>query len=290
MKVLIAGAGGQLGQELQTSAPEHIEVIALGHAELDVGSAEAVARVVNETLPEVIINTAGYTAVDRAESDQDAAFEVNASGARNIATAAALVKARLIQLSTDYVFDGCAGQPYRPEQEPRPISVYGSSKKAGEDAVIEVLGDGAVVVRTAWLYSRHGKNFVKTLLQLLGEKDELVIVADEVGTPTWAHGLAQAIWQMASLDSLHGIQHWTDAGVASWYDFAMAIRDEATEQGLIETGASIRPVRAADNPRPARRPAFGVLDKTATWQALETKPRHWREALREMLTEMKSHG
>jgi len=290
MKVLITGAGGQLGQELQSSAPEHIEVFALGHAELDVGSAETVARVVKETLPEVIINTAGYTAVDRAEGDQDAAFAVNATGARNIANAAALAKARLIHLSTDYVFDGCSGRPYSPVDEPQPLSVYGSSKKAGEDAVIEVLGDGAVVLRTAWLYSRHGKNFVKKILQLLGEKDELAIVADEVGTPTWARGLAQAIWQMSLLDSLNGIQHWTDAGVASWYDFAIAIRDEATEQGLVETGSSIRPVRAADNPRPARRPAFGVLDKTATWEALETKPRHWREALREMLTEMKSHG
>ncbi|MGB6365184.1 MAG: dTDP-4-dehydrorhamnose reductase, partial [Thermoanaerobaculia bacterium] len=246
--------------------------------------------VVKETLPEVIINTAGFTAVDRAEGDQEAAFAVNASGARNIANAAALAKARLIQLSTDYVFDGCAGRPYRPEDEPRPISVYGSSKKAGEDAVIEVLGDGALVVRTAWLYSRHGKNFVKKILNLLGEKEELAIVADEVGTPTWAHGLAEAIWRMASLDSLNGIQHWTDAGVASWYDFAVAIRDEAAEQGLVETGASIRPVRAADKPRPARRPAFGVLDKTATWEALEMEPPHWREALREMLTEMKGHG
>jgi dTDP-4-dehydrorhamnose reductase len=290
MRVLITGAGGQLGQELQRSAPEHIEVIALGHAELDVGSAEAVATVVKETLPKVIINTAGYTAVDRAEGDQEAAFAVNAAGARNIANAAALARARLIQLSTDYVFDGCAGRPYKPEDEPRPISVYGSSKKAGEDAVIEVLGESVIVVRTAWLYSTYGKNFVKTVLQLLGEREELAIVADEVGTPTWAHGLALAIWRMALLDSLHGIQHWTDAGVASWYDFAMAIRDEAVEQGLVENGSSIHPVRAADNPRPARRPAFGVLDKTATWQALETEPRHWRVALREMLTEMKSHG
>ena len=197
----------------------------------------------------------------------------------------------MIQLSTDYVFDGSSGRPYGPDDEPRPLSVYGStSKKAGEDAVIEVLGDRAIVVRTAWLYSRHGKNFVKTVLRLLGEKEELDIVADEVGTPTWAHGLAEAIWQMAALESLHGIQHWTDAGVASWYDFAVAIRDEATEQGLIEKGASIRPVRVADNPRPARRPGFGVLDKTATWEALETKPRHWREALREMLGGLKDHG
>ena len=290
MKVLITGAGGQLGQELQSSAPEHIEIVALGHVELDVSSAEAVAGVVKEARPEVIINTAGFTAVDRAEDDPDAAFAVNASGARNIATAAVLAEARLIQLSTDYVFDGSAGRPYRPEDEPQPISVYGSSKKAGEDAVVEVLGDGAVVLRTAWLYSRHGKNFVKTILHLLSEKDELAIVADEVGTPTWAHGLAQAIWRLVSLDSVSGIQHWTDAGVASWYDFAVAIRDEAIEQGLVETGASIRPIRAADNPRPALRPAFGVLDKTSTWEALEMQPPHWREALRQMLAEMKSHA
>lgn len=290
MRVLVTGAGGQLGQELQGSLPEGVDLIACGHAELDVTAAEAAKSVVKEARPDVIINAAAYTAVDQAENDREAAFEVNAVGARNIAMAASRVNARLLHLSTDYVFDGAAGRPCRPDDEPRPLSVYGSTKRAGEEAVSEVLGDDAVVVRTAWLYSRHGKNFVKTVLRLLGEGQELTIVADEVGTPTWARGLARAIWKIAALRSLHGIQHWTDAGVASWYDFAVAIGEEAGRLGLIESCPSIRPVRAADRPRPAQRPAFGVLDKTATWEALETKPLHWREALRRMLEELKSHG
>ena len=290
MKVLITGAGGQLGKELQGSAPEGAEVVALGHAELDVSSAKAVTEVMESLSPELIINTAAYTAVDRAEDDRDAAFEVNATGARNIATAAAPAKTRLIHLSTDYVFDGRAGRPYTPEDEPRPVSVYGSSKRDGEKAVLELSDGSAVVLRTAWLYSRHGHNFVKTMLQLLAGRDQLEIVADEVGTPTWARGLAEAIWKMASLDSISGIQHWTDAGVASRYDFAVAIRDEARALGLIDTEVPIWPHRSRDYPRPARRPAFGVLDKTATWRALGTDPRHWRESLRAMLRELKDDG
>ena len=290
MKVLITGAGGQLGRELQGSAPEQIELVALGHTELDVGSAKAVTEVVGSVSPELIINTAAYTAVDKAEEDQDEASRVNAQGALNVAAAADLVKARLIHLSTDYVFDGLAGKPYSPDDQPRPVSVYGASKRAGEDAVLEASGGSAVVLRTAWLYSRHGNNFVKSVLQLLGEKEELEIVADEVGTPTWAKGLAEAIWQMAALGSLRGIHHWTDAGVASRYDFAVAIRDEARQQGLVETKTPIWPIRSTDYPRPARRPSYGVLDKTATWRALGTKPRHWRESLKAMLRELRDDG
>lgn len=284
-RVLITGGEGQLGFELERTVPDWARVRVAGRAALDVTDPQAVEAEVADYGPQLIINAAGYTAVDRAESASDAAFAVNRDGVANLARAAAGVNARLIHVSTDFVFDGTQGRSYQPDDVPNPLSVYGASKYAGEQAAFSLLEDQALVVRTAWVYSHHGQNFVKTMLRLFGERDQLRVVCDQIGTPTWANGLARALWNAAEL-GLSGIHHWTDAGVASWYDFAVAIRDEALVLGLIDRSVPIEPIAAVEYPTPAKRPSFSVLDKTSTWQALGYKAEHWRESLRKMLLEL----
>lgn len=281
-QVLIVGAGGQLGQELSRSAPDGAAVTGLSRSELDISDGDAVAEMISRLAPHVVINAAAYTAVDKAESESEAAYAVNRDGAGNLARASREAGCQFIQVSTDFVFDGAQGRPYRPSDGTHPLGVYGASKLAGEQAVMEVLGDEALILRTAWVYSSRQQNFVKTVLRLMTERDSLRVVADQIGTPTWARGLAEAIWRAADL-GLTGIHHWTDAGVASWYDFAVAIHEEALALGLLERSIVIHPIATADYPTPAKRPLYSVLDKTETWRALGYDAEHWRAALRKML-------
>ncbi|MFA7383639.1 MAG: dTDP-4-dehydrorhamnose reductase [Desulfurivibrionaceae bacterium] len=287
MRVLLAGGSGQLGRELQRCKPADIELLSLGSQELDLREAEAVAARVRGFRPQVVINAAAYTAVDRAENEPEAAFAVNGQGAANLAQAARMVGAYYLQVSTDFVFDGAQSRPYLPTDRTNPLGIYGASKLAGEQLALAAYPEGVAVVRTAWLYSVFGNNFVVTMLRLMGERDSLGVVTDQVGTPTWAHGLAEALWQMAVLQP-NGILHWTDAGVASWYDFAVAIQEEAVDLRLLEREIPIHPLSTADYPTPARRPPYSVLDKTATWATLGIKPVHWRKALRLMLIDYKA--
>jgi dTDP-4-dehydrorhamnose reductase len=265
-------------------APDGVEITARSRAELDISDAAAVSAVLGEIGPGTIINAAAYTAVDKAESEPDAAYAVNRDGAANLAKASRETGCRLVHLSTDFVFDGNRSSPYRPTDATNPLGVYGASKLAGEQAVLDILGDQALIVRTAWVYSGEGGNFVNTMLRLMGERESLRVVADQIGTPTWTRGLAEAIWRAAGL-GLRGIHHWTDAGVASWYDFAVAIQEEALAVGLLERSIDIHPIRAVDYPTPAMRPPYSVLDKTETWKALGYEAEHWRVALRRMLGE-----
>lgn len=198
--------------------------------------------------------------------------------------------ARMIQASTDFVFDGEQSLPYLPEDATHPLGVYGESKLAGEKAVLEALPGDSLVVRTSWLYSSHGRNFVKTMLTLLAERPEVNVVVNQVGSPTWARNLAEAIWKWAALPAASGLRHFCDAGVASWYDFAVAIREQASELGVLRAGGAgtvIRPIRSEQFPRPARRPASSVLDSFASWEELEITPPNWRESLLRMLSELK---
>jgi dTDP-4-dehydrorhamnose reductase len=194
----------------------------------------------------------------------------------------------MIQISTDYVFDGTHSSPYHTDEKSSPLGVYGESKHQGERRVQEILPRDSVIIRTAWVYSTHGHNFVKSMLRLMAEREELGIVADQVGSPTYARTLARAVWDFAEQPQLHGVYHWTDAGVASWYDFAVAIMEEAVAYGLLPRPITAKPIRSCDYPTPARRPAYSVLDKTSSWEQLSVAPLHWREALREMLTELKA--
>ena len=285
-RILITGAAGQLGRELQRTAPADLEVIALTRESLDITSAEQVRALFATTFPDLVINAAAYTAVDRAESEPEKAMAVNCDAAANLARACAESGARMIHVSTDFVFDGSASSPYAPEAATSPLGEYGRSKLAGELAVTAALPD-ALLMRTAWVYSTFGGNFVKTMLRLMAEREELSVVADQVGTPTWARGLAQALWQAVELPDLVGTHHWTDAGVCSWYDFAVAIAEEAMELGLLEAMPTIHPIPGSAYPTPARRPAYSVLDKDSTWRALATEGLHWRVQLRRMLQELK---
>ena len=286
MKVLLTGAKGQLGQELRRSTPTTHELMGCDLAELDVTDQEAVTRKVEELEPDLVINAAASTAVDQAEQERDLAFRVNADGARNVSRAAASHGAKVIHISTDFVFDGQQGRPYRPLDTPNPQSAYGASKLRGEEYVTEATGGTALILRTAWLYSRFGNNFVTAMLARMHKGQTLKVVADQVGTPSWAKGLAEAIWQAADISPLQGLWHWTDAGVASWYDFAVAIQEEGLSRGLLSQAVQILPVDTRDYPTPAQRPPYSVLDKTETWARLAIQPLHWRVALGSMLTEL----
>jgi dTDP-4-dehydrorhamnose reductase len=285
-KAVVTGATGQVGVELLRGAPPAWQALGFGRQELDVTDAGAVRTVFERERPALVINAAAYTQVDAAETNASAADRINARGAGLVAEAAEQVGARVIHLSTDFVFDGERGTPYRPEDEPRPLGVYGRTKLAGEREVLRRSGGRALVLRTAWVYASHGRNFVRSMLTRMQAGDALRVVSDQVGTPTWARGLAQAIWTAADRPALGGILHWTDVGVASWYDFAEAIRDEALAAGLLARAAPVCPIRTGEYPAAARRPAFSVLDTSATWAALGLEPVHWRANLRLMLREL----
>ncbi|HKK23427.1 MAG TPA: dTDP-4-dehydrorhamnose reductase [Pseudohaliea sp.] len=286
---LVTGAGGQLGRELAWSAPAELRCAALDRQALDITDGAAIGRVLDEWRPRVLINAAAYTAVDRAEAEPAQADAINGMAPGLLAAACAERGVRLLHVSTDFVFDGSASRPYAPDAAPAPLGAYGRSKLAGEEAVRAAL-PAAVVLRTGWVYSRHGGNFVKTMLRLMAEREELTVVADQVGTPTWARGLALALWSFALRPTLAGTYHFSDAGVASWYDLAVAVGEEAEALGLLGGLPRILPVPTAAYPTPARRPACSVLDKSATWRDLAMDGVHWRRQLRLMLHDLKEQG
>jgi dTDP-4-dehydrorhamnose reductase len=284
MKALITGVNGQLGKELLAHAPTGWTCVALDRAALDLSDAAAISRLVDAEQPDLVLNAAAYTAVDRAESEPILAHAINA-GAPAAFSKALAGAGRLVQVSTDFVFDGQRGHNYQPDDIRNPQSVYGASKAAGEDAA----GDEAIIVRTSWVYAAGGANFVRTMLRLMRERDELRVVADQIGSPTWAKGLATTIWGLAEKDAT-GIWHHRDAGIASWYDFAVAIAEEAHAVGLLDRIPAIHPIATSEYPTPARRPAFSVLDVTATREILGDVSTHWRSNLRTMLKEEKALG
>jgi dTDP-4-dehydrorhamnose reductase len=284
--VLVTGAAGQVGRALGDSVPAEWKFLGCDRAALDVTHPESVAEVLGRERPTLVINAAAYTEVDAAEREAERSEAINCAGAAHVAEECRRVGARLIHLSTDFVFDGAQGHPYGPDDRPNPLGVYGRTKLAGEREVTRISGGTALVVRSAWIYASAGRNFVLNMLRLMRDRPSLGVVADQVGSPTWARSVAQALWTAAARPGLRGVLHWTDAGVASWYDFAVAIQEEAVAAGLLERPVPIRPLRTAEYPTPARRPAFSVLDKSAAYGLLGLPPRHWRENLRAMLREV----
>lgn len=283
MKVLLTGARGQVGAAVARSAPADTEVIALSHDQLDITDGAQVLARVRELRPDIVINAAAYTAVDRAESEPELARAVNERGAHALAQAAASAGARMIHLSTDYVFDGEAATPWRPDAQPNPLSAYGRSKLAGEQAVLSVAPDRFVVLRTAWVYSPGGQNFVNTMLRLMRERRSVRVVADQIGSPTLAASVAEVLWRMVARPSMRGVYHWTDAGVASWYDFATAIAEEGIARDMLPADVTVHPISTAEYPVPARRPKFSVLDCSRTIAQAGPAPPHWRVNLRRAL-------
>lgn len=286
MKTLVLGCNGQLGRALETNLPDETEYLGYDLPELDITNSDAVGEICHALQPDLVVNAAAYTAVDQAESEPAMAQAVNVDGSRNAALAARDVGAKLIHISTDFVFDGAATTPYLPESAVNPLSVYGRTKRDGELVVLAILPESAIVVRTAWLYSKIGSNFVKTMLRLMNERDEINVVADQFGTPTWADSLATTVWAFAGSESLAGIHHWTDGGKASWHDFAVAIQKNALELGLLTKSASINAIATEDYPTAAMRPGYSVLDCTSTCDALDLQQAHWSGNLRRLLEQM----
>ncbi|MEP1422960.1 MAG: dTDP-4-dehydrorhamnose reductase [Erythrobacter sp.] len=285
MKVLITGAGGQLGRALQSTAPSFAKIIAIDVGDVDLTDAAMLRARLAEEGPEIIINAAAYTAVDRAEEDEKLALAINCDAVAIMAEAMEQSGGKLVHVSTDFVFDGTSPRAYLPQDKRAPISAYGRTKAAGED---HVRGQD-ILVRTAWVYAAGGANFVRTMIRLMNERDELGIVADQVGSPTWATGLAQTIWGLIEKGA-SGIFHHSDAGEISWYDFAVAIAEDAHAIGLIESIPQIKPIATSDYPTPAKRPAFSLLDSSATRALLGDTHTHWRDNLRAMLNEEKALG
>jgi dTDP-4-dehydrorhamnose reductase len=287
MKVFVVGSRGQLGQSLAETAPATVDFAGADLPELDILDAVALEARLADERPGFVVNAAAYTAVDKAEDEPEIARRVNVDGARNVAEAACNAGARVIYISTDFVFDGSKGMPYEPDDAPEPLSVYGRTKLDGEEAVRDATDGDAIVIRTAWLYSRFGHNFVKTMLRLMAERDELSVVADQHGTPTWAGTLAGVVWAAIGRDLPGAVYHWTDGGEASWYDFAAAVYQEARSSGLLDRDVAIRAIPTEEYPTPARRPVYSVLDCSATVAALGVEQRPWAERLQQMLAEMR---
>lgn len=304
MRVLLTGAAGQLGQALRRTLPSGVELIACsrqggdGLISLDLADAAACRRLVLSHQPDWLINAGAYTAVDRAEQEPDLAMAVNALAPQAFAEALAESGGRLLQVSTDFVFNGTQSTPYGPEQRPDPLGVYGASKAAGEAAALAF--PGARVLRTSWLYGPVGRNFCLTMLRLHRLKaaagESLGVVADQVGCPTATATLAAACWRAVGADSTETtagdaaprILHCSDAGATSWYDFAMAIGTLGMAAGLLEQVAGVRPLTTADYPTPARRPRYSLLDCSTSWASLKLKPVPWQTALVQVLNEIRA--
>lgn len=294
MKVMLTGAAGQLGQSLLAACPAGIEVIATSRAELDLSNPQACSAAVQLHRPDWLLNAGAYTAVDQAEKQPQLAMAVNAAAPRAFAEALQATGGRLLQLSTDFVFNGQQGRPYAIDQPRQPLGVYGASKAAGEEAVEEIFaGSGrASILRTSWVIGPAGKNFALTMLRLHRDRDQLAVVADQVGCPTSTLTLAGACWRLIEKGSaesaavLPEVLHWSDAGAASWYDVAVAVGELGQELGLIKHPAEVKSITTADYPTPAKRPSYSLLDCVASRKLLELEGQHWRSALQDVLQQV----
>jgi len=274
VKALVLGARGMLGQDLvKILAPEY-EIIPWDLAEIDITREKETLEKIVKVRPQVIINCAAYTNVDQCETHRDQAFLVNAEGTKHVALASYTVKARFVHLSTDYVFDGTASIPYREDNSPNPMSVYGQSKLQGEIYVRKIGGDH-LIIRTAWLYGPRGKNFVEAILSQAAEGKQIRVVNDQQGSPTFTRDLSQAIKGLLPMTE-QGIFHLTNSGSCTWFEFALHILEESGFKGN-----EVRPISSKELGRPAKRPAYSILDNSRYEQISENKMRSWQEALKE---------
>ncbi len=289
MKILITGRLGQLSQELQTALADQGQIMALGSRELNLAEVEDISRQVRNIRPDLIINTAAYTAVDKAETNHQAAFAINAVAAGRLAEEAARLRVPLIHYSTDYVFNGRKNMPYTEQDKADPLSVYGQSKLEGEQAIQAIAGQH-LILRTSWVYSRYGKNFLLTMLRLLQEREQLSVVCDEIGTPTWTNTIASVTRQLikqwrTGQQTLNGLYHLTATGETSWYGFASAIGQYLKTQGY--PCAHLEPILAKDYPTAATRPRNSRLDCSALQAHWNIQLPTWDNALHNCLAQVK---
>jgi dTDP-4-dehydrorhamnose reductase len=287
-KILLTGVTGQVGHELQQTLTAVGEVISVTRQQLDLIKPEQIRDAIASIQPDIIVNSAAYTAVDKSESEKELAIAINATAPEIMAQEAQKQEATLVHLSTDYVFNGCHYCPYTEDDVTAPLGIYGESKLLGEIAVRENC-DRHIILRTAWVYGSFGHgNFVKTMLRLGAQREELKVVTDQIGSPTWSYDIAGAITQLllkTEAATKRETYHFTDSGVASWYDFAVAIFDEARQIGFPLAIKQVLPITTAQYPTPAQRPAYSVLSKEKITQVLGVDPPHWRESLRKMLVQ-----
>ena len=301
MKVLITGSNGQLGYQIIKNAPEKIngdlvQILNPSRTELNLESREECEEYIYKIKPDWIINTAAYTDVDKAETDQEKAFAINFQAPKTFAKVLKKTGGKILHLSTDYVFDGEQSYPYSPSQTINPLNVYGASKFMGEKSIIDLLGETnqCFILRTSWLIGPYRKNFALTMLRLHNEKDELRVIYDRTGSPTSTLSLANVCWriilsQCMQENIMPKIMHWTDSGIASWFDIAMAVGEIGYQLGLIKEKAIVHPVSASIYPSNAVRPNFSVLDSSETLKLLNIRQPYWRDSLYQILLAIKKN-
>lgn len=282
-ELVVIGKSGQLAWEL---AKLHPQAICLGRDDIDITSETSIASTIAPLNPVAIINASAYTAVDKAETEEANAYLLNQTGVANLAKYCKAQSVFFVHVSTDYVFNGEKGAPYKVDDVIEPQGMYGKTKAAGESEVTTLLPELSAIIRTSWVYSAHGNNFVKTMLRLMAEKPQLGVIDDQIGSPTWAKGLAQACVEAAT-NKHSGVYHWSDEGVCSWFDFAIAIQQLGIEKGLLGASIPIKPIPSSAYPTPATRPHYSVLDKTLTRETFSTELTHWRTQLSAMMDELK---
>lgn len=283
-KIIVTGANGQVGRELlqlSTSYPGFDFVFTTRH-ELSLDNPDVIAHFIEENQPHCFINCAAYTAVDKAESEKELAYKINAEAPGIIATACKKKNVRLIHISTDYVFNGLGKTPYKEDDITDPVNLYGATKLEGETKVMQ-FNPESIIIRTAWVYSVFGNNFVKTMLRLMGERDQINVVSDQFGTPTYAADLAEAILQIISSEQWNaGIYHFSNEGNISWYDFAVAIKE------VSGSSCKVNPITTSEYPTPAKRPYYSVLDKTKIQQTFHVPIKDWKTSLSVFMERVKN--
>lgn len=281
-KILVTGSNGQLGQELRDLAVLHKEfdTVFLTRQDVSLDDVEALVKIVRQHQPDFVINCAAYTAVDKAESEKEEAFQINAIAVGALAQTAKEIGAYFIHISTDYVFDGVNPTPRKESDLVSPVNVYGESKRAGEETALRYNAD-SIIIRTSWVYSYYGKNFVKTMMRLMNDKESILVVDDQHGSPTYAADLAEAIWQLILSQTWQpGIYHFSNEGVTTWFDFARQIKQE------IASPCDVLPTTSANFPTPAKRPSYSVMDKTKIQQVYGIIVKPWQESLKRCLTKL----
>ena len=293
MKVLLTGSNGQVGNALISTKPSHIDLYPSLRSNLELSNPKDCYDFVKAIKPDWIINSGAYTSVDNAEKEPEIAMAVNAGAPRAFAKAILKEGGKLLQISTDFVFNGKQGFPYTPNSKRSPINIYGKSKAKGENEIENLLNNKnqSVILRTGWLMGPTKSNFALTMLRLHKEKDIISVVADQVGSPTTTATLADAIWKIISINSditdcpngSPQVLHWCNSGVASWYDIAIAVGEISEEIGLIKKKANVLPIKTTNYPTPANRPSYSILDISITQKKLKLTPIHWRQALKNLL-------
>jgi len=294
MRVLLTGGSGQLGKEIFYLKPKEIEIFKPSKLELNLLSKDSCLEAILKYKPDWIINCAAYTNVDKAEFEKDLVFKINSLAPKYFAEAIKKYGGNFLHISTDYVFDGLKGRPYKPNDQKSPINNYGYTKAKGEDFITELLSDSNKVniIRTSWLMSPYGKNFALTIIKKLSEVKELKIISDQVGSPTTTSILAKACWQTIILKSqgceIPKIMHCTNSGVGSWYDIASSLEEIGIKLNLIENQVNILPIKSEEYPTSAKRPFYSVLDCSDSLKKLSIKPINWRSAIFKLLTQLKN--